>query len=320
MKILDILRKLGIYRSGSFSGTYTAKDRPVEMLMDDVYDAKKDLTTKEDLKNVKEKLFNNKKNKEEEKSDNSSNSSSNGDKEIEIRFWVSLVIAIFFMLALWGSGITFWSVIGILLWIVLLFWLRRGEGRTVSTGVVIGAVAGLIFASFILVALSSPDSGVIKSDFNVNVNKDNGGLFSSENSSSSQMNQEEINTQAVLSLLNSLGKNIKVESTQAVPMASVVWTTANTSLVLQNSYSVTLKGMDASEVDNLREYFEKDLKATTGGTFEFVPPVNTVSAGFLVSNEQFSSLMCVFTVEEMGKGEIIVSCGYGPGGKANFVK
>lgn len=57
MKFLDILRKLGIFRSGSTSGTYTnAVDRPTELQMDDVFDAKKDLTTKEDVKNVKEKF------------------------------------------------------------------------------------------------------------------------------------------------------------------------------------------------------------------------------------------------------------------------
>lgn len=57
MKFLDILRKLGIFRSGSAGGTYTnAVDRPTELQMDDVFDAKKDLTTKEDVKNVKEKF------------------------------------------------------------------------------------------------------------------------------------------------------------------------------------------------------------------------------------------------------------------------
>lgn len=51
MKTMDWLRKLGIVRYGVKTGTYTSgKDRPIELMMDDVYDAKKDLTTKEDLK------------------------------------------------------------------------------------------------------------------------------------------------------------------------------------------------------------------------------------------------------------------------------
>ena len=50
MNLIDILRKLGILRFGATKGTYTsAKDMPSELLMDDVYDAKKDLVGKEDL-------------------------------------------------------------------------------------------------------------------------------------------------------------------------------------------------------------------------------------------------------------------------------
>jgi hypothetical protein len=44
MSFVDILRKLGIFRSGSVSGTYkSGTERPTELMMDDVYDAKKDL-------------------------------------------------------------------------------------------------------------------------------------------------------------------------------------------------------------------------------------------------------------------------------------
>ena len=44
MKLLDLLRKLGILRFGATAATYTSEaDRPTEFMMDDVYDAKKDL-------------------------------------------------------------------------------------------------------------------------------------------------------------------------------------------------------------------------------------------------------------------------------------
>ena len=50
MNVIGILRKLGILRYGAYKGTYTsAKDMPDEMLMDDVYDSKKDLTFQKDL-------------------------------------------------------------------------------------------------------------------------------------------------------------------------------------------------------------------------------------------------------------------------------
>ncbi len=54
MKILDILRKLGILRYGVQAGVYTsAADAPSSMILDDVYDEKKDLVTREDLARVK---------------------------------------------------------------------------------------------------------------------------------------------------------------------------------------------------------------------------------------------------------------------------
>lgn len=54
MKLLDLLAKLGILRFGAKAATYSsAKDRPAEFMMDGVYDAERDLTTKEDVKAVK---------------------------------------------------------------------------------------------------------------------------------------------------------------------------------------------------------------------------------------------------------------------------
>lgn len=53
MSFIDILRKLGILRFGTKTGTYTsAKDMPAEFLMNDVYNADKDLVTKQDVKNA----------------------------------------------------------------------------------------------------------------------------------------------------------------------------------------------------------------------------------------------------------------------------
>jgi hypothetical protein len=44
MGLLDLLRKLGILRYGATAGTYRdGAERPTELMMDDVYDAKKDL-------------------------------------------------------------------------------------------------------------------------------------------------------------------------------------------------------------------------------------------------------------------------------------
>lgn len=44
MNLLELLRKLGILRFGATAATYkSGTERPAELMMDDVYDAKKDL-------------------------------------------------------------------------------------------------------------------------------------------------------------------------------------------------------------------------------------------------------------------------------------
>ena len=54
MNLIDFLRKIGILRFGTKKYQYTSgRDMPPEALMDDVYDAEKDLVTKQDLQNVK---------------------------------------------------------------------------------------------------------------------------------------------------------------------------------------------------------------------------------------------------------------------------
>jgi hypothetical protein len=57
MKILDLLRKLGILRFGATAAVYTsAADRPSALMMDDVYDDRKDLVTREDVARVRESV------------------------------------------------------------------------------------------------------------------------------------------------------------------------------------------------------------------------------------------------------------------------
>lgn len=53
MKLLDILRKLGIVRFGTKMGTYkSGKDRPYEFMSGDVYNAEKETVTRGDIKKV----------------------------------------------------------------------------------------------------------------------------------------------------------------------------------------------------------------------------------------------------------------------------
>jgi hypothetical protein len=48
VKILDVLRKLGILRYGATAAVYhNAEERPTEFMMDDLFDAEKDLVAQE---------------------------------------------------------------------------------------------------------------------------------------------------------------------------------------------------------------------------------------------------------------------------------
>ena len=53
MKLLDILAKLGILRFGAKAAVYkSGRDRPIEFMSDDVFNAERDLTTVADVKRV----------------------------------------------------------------------------------------------------------------------------------------------------------------------------------------------------------------------------------------------------------------------------
>lgn len=58
MKLIDLLAKLGILRVGTKKAVWrSGKDMPAEFLMDDVFNANRDLTTKQDLKELKRAAF-----------------------------------------------------------------------------------------------------------------------------------------------------------------------------------------------------------------------------------------------------------------------
>lgn len=115
-KIVDILRKLGIFRSGSFSAKYkSGKDIPFELLMDDVFDSKKDLTRKKDLKTVK-KIFENEKSSSEKK---------NTTKIRKILFWlmVCFVLIILFSNLTMGLSVSFF--VTLITWILFFIFLKK---------------------------------------------------------------------------------------------------------------------------------------------------------------------------------------------------
>ncbi len=82
MKLIDFLRKLGIFRFGTSSGIYTkTTDRPTEFQMDNIFDARKELTTKKIFKEKKEKI----------------KSTDSKEKIEKIKFILNWILGIFFV-------------------------------------------------------------------------------------------------------------------------------------------------------------------------------------------------------------------------------
>jgi uncharacterized membrane protein len=139
MKIMDLLRKLGIVRYGTKSATYTsAKDMPAEFLMEDVYNAEKDLTTKEDLKAATAAL-----------------KQGGGRKAL---YWISLVIGVLWLiLFLMGTGFSAWFIVDLLLWGGFLFMAGQFayQGRYSYLAIIALGVA-LLLISLLLLGGSAP--------------------------------------------------------------------------------------------------------------------------------------------------------------------
>jgi ABC-type anion transport system duplicated permease subunit len=137
MKVLDVLRKLGIVRYGAKAATYTSgKDMPAEFLMDDVYNAQKDLTTRQDMARMAEGL-----------------KKSSGRK---VLFWVTVALAVLALLLLTAAGgLSIWLVGAVCLWAGLLSLTHKfAYGGQYSYGGVIALVLIALVASFILMGVT----------------------------------------------------------------------------------------------------------------------------------------------------------------------
>ena len=141
MKILDVLRKLGILRYGAKSATYTSmKDRPAEFYMEGVFNAEKDLTTREDVQNAAAAV-----------------KSLDGRK---IMFWAVLPLGAFaLLLFVAGSGLTVWFGVDVLLWGGFIALLRQfAYGGRYSFPAMIALLVVLVFASLLLLGAAAPST------------------------------------------------------------------------------------------------------------------------------------------------------------------
>ena len=139
MKILDVLRKLGILRYGTKTATYTSmKDRPAEFFMDGVFNADKDLINQEDVKNATAAV-----------------KSLEGRK---VMFWAVLPLGAFVLLMFAaGSGLTVWFCVDALLWggfIAVLGQFAYGDRYSYAMMTLLLVV--LVFASLMLLGAAAP--------------------------------------------------------------------------------------------------------------------------------------------------------------------
>jgi hypothetical protein len=140
MKVMEVLQKLGIVRYGVKSGTYTGmKDRPAELFMECVFNAGKDLTTKEDLRRAMKAV-----------------KSPGGRK---VFFWIALALsasALFILAA--GSGLTAWFFGDLILWGAFIALLRQFAfaGRYSFVAMIILLVVLVVASSMFLGAAVHP--------------------------------------------------------------------------------------------------------------------------------------------------------------------
>jgi hypothetical protein len=146
MNILTILRKLGIIRIGSVSGTYKSyKDMPDELMYGNVYDKKKDLMSKKDYKKIGKAL------------------KGNGKKPsfplTTILFWVFLVLSVFLCgCLLLINGFKLLSLIALALWIVFFVVYKRFKKGLFSTIGIVGLFTGFLLLTLVFIGMSVPSS------------------------------------------------------------------------------------------------------------------------------------------------------------------
>jgi 1,4-dihydroxy-2-naphthoate octaprenyltransferase len=143
MSFLDVLRKLGIVRYGAKAGTYTSgTDRPIEFMMDDVFNGDKELTTRKDVARAAQ-------------AGEAALKRTGGRK---VLFWVTVVLAALAVLFLTtAGGLSFWLLSCLALWAVILYlgYQFAYDGRFSYGGMVALVLLGLVASFFLLGATVS---------------------------------------------------------------------------------------------------------------------------------------------------------------------
>ena len=284
-KITYWLKKLGILRAGTYSAKGDAK-KLTEMNVDsELYQSDGDIE--------KENIQKNDIGYEEQKNKNK--------KISKIVFWIFVAIAVFFFLAFWGSGWSFWTFLGIIVWGVFLRWLWvhvTSGFFAIGKILVLGCV--VIVLSFIFVDPEESADVSVEKKMEVTEKSEGNDMYLVDGVEDDHI------VQFLLTLKKDTGINFsKIQNDE------VVWT-GGPGLQLQKAKSFGVEELTPKDFDKIQKFF-LDLGANNGGLgFEFVPPAGTQSSGFALTDEENTGMMCVLIgVDNEG---VMVGCGWGPTG------
>jgi len=292
-KIAYWLKKLGILRSGSFTVKGDAKKMAEMEVKSELYQSNKEI---------------NKENIEKPKGDQNNTAPKKNENKIgKIFFWIFIAIGGFFFLAFWGTGWSFWTIVGVLMWGFFLRWIWVH----VTSGFL--AVGKIIFIGLVIIVCSFIFATPEEDGMGVNVKLEKNETESSKGQSNSDL-AKGVDNDTVAEFLLDLKKSTKLDFSK-IENDELSWTAERVSLKLQKVKSFTATDLSAKDFDKLQKYF-LDSGANTGGIgFTFVPPTGTQSSGFVLKEEKYSGIMCVL-MEIKGEG-VLIGCGWGPTSNPN---
>ncbi|MBT3356380.1 hypothetical protein HN784_01350 [bacterium] len=293
-KIIYWLKKLGILRVGGFAAKGDAKKMVDMEIESELYQSEEEIDAEKRKKEIKKNIK-----PAAKKSKNTVG---------KIIFWFLLAIGVFFLLAFWGSGWSFGTIIGVLIWAIFLRWTWvHVTSGLLALGKIIFLGAVVIVMSFIV---ATPDEDGMGVDVKIEKSQKEG---SKKEDKSSKL-AKGVEKDTVAKFLIDLEKETDLDFSK-IKDDEVSWTAERVGLKLQKAKSFTAEDLSAKDFDKLQEYF-LDLGADTGGLgFTFAPPAGTQSSGFALKDKENSGMMCVLIGTE-GDG-VWIGCGWGPTNNPN---
>lgn len=287
---MEILHKLGVVRGGSYKWKGNAKDRPIEAIMDNVYDKEKDLVYKEDFSGKKPR---------KEVTKKETKKSKRKKKQSKILFWIMLPLSVVFVIAVLGAGgFSLWFVVSLFLWFAYLYNIRRSMDLGVfSLGKMI--VFGIIIVILsVLIVDAAPSEKTTSSQ----------GAAETESSTPQGTEEEEQNDEVSL-FLQELEKETALDFGKTETEEELLWHGPRVTLKLNESRSARAENNTPANKQKIVSFFES-LKWNHGTIGFTYTPENGEIGYASTSIEQHKGMMCI--IDDSKENRIKVSCGFGP--------